>query len=251
MVVGIEKFREHFGGQEDQYALIGGAACDLLFSAAGLDFRATKDLDVVLCVEVVSSEFAQAFLQFINTGGYQARQRQDGHKEFYRFHEPADKAYPYMVELFSRHPEGLELPAEFQITKVPVDEDVLSLSAILLDDDYYAALRNSKVIIDGISLLNEELLIPFKAKAFLDLTGRREKGEQVDSKSVTKHRNDVFRLMQLLTAESKVAVSDAIRGDLRAFRDSLLRDDAFDPTSFGVQLSRDEGLDVLARAYEL
>jgi hypothetical protein len=251
VVVGIEKFREHFAGQGDQYALIGGAACDLLFAAAGLDFRATKDLDVVLCVEVVSSEFAQAFLQFINTGGYQARQRQDGHKEFYRFHEPTDKTYPYMVKLFSRHLEGLELPTEFQITKVPVDEDVISLSAILLDDEYYAALRNSRVIIDGISLLNEELLIPFKAKAFLDLTERRERGEQVDSKSVTKHRNDVFRLMQLLTAESKVAVSDAIRGDLRAFRDSLQRDDAFDPTSFGVQLSRDEGLDELARAYAL
>jgi hypothetical protein len=35
VVVGIEKFREHFAGQEDQYALIGGAACDLLFAAAG------------------------------------------------------------------------------------------------------------------------------------------------------------------------------------------------------------------------
>lgn len=251
MVVGIEKFREHFAGQEDQYALIGGAACDLLFAAAGLDFRATKDLDVVLCVEVVSSEFAQAFLRFVEAGGYQARQRQDGHKEFYRFHEPTDKSYPYMVELFSRQPEGLDLPAEFQVTKVPVDEDVMSLSAILLDDEYYAALSNSKVIIDGIPLLNEDLLIPFKAKAFLDLSGRREKGEKIDSTTITKHRNDVFRLMQLLTAESKVAVSDAIRKDLRAFRDSLLRDDAFDPNRFGVQLTRDEGLDMLARVYGL
>ena len=94
MVVGIEKFREHFAGHEDQYALIGGAACDLLFAAAGLDFRATKDLDVVLCVEVVRDEFAQAFLRFVESGGYQARQRQDGHKEFYRFQKPTDKAYP-------------------------------------------------------------------------------------------------------------------------------------------------------------
>ena len=28
--------------------LIGGAACDLLFGEAGQDFRATKDLDLVL-----------------------------------------------------------------------------------------------------------------------------------------------------------------------------------------------------------
>lgn len=251
MVVGIEKFREHFAGHEDQYALIGGAACDLLFAAAGLDFRATKDLDVVLCVEVVRDEFAQAFLRFVESGGYQARQRQDGHKEFYRFQKPTDKAYPYMIELFARHPEGLELPAEFQITKIPVDQDVISLSAILLEDEYYAALTNSKVIVDGISLLNEELLIPFKARAYLDLSGRREKGERIDSRTVTKHRNDVFRLMQLLTADSKVAVSEAIRRDLRAFRNSLMQDDAFEPNSFGVQLSRDEGLDVLAQVYAL
>ena len=47
MVVGIEKFREYFAAHEDQYAIIGGAACDLLFNAAGLDFRATKDIDIL------------------------------------------------------------------------------------------------------------------------------------------------------------------------------------------------------------
>ena len=50
MVIGIDKFRDHFAGYEDQYALIGGAACDLIFTDAGLEFRSTKDLDVVLCV---------------------------------------------------------------------------------------------------------------------------------------------------------------------------------------------------------
>ena len=44
MVTGIRKFREHFAAHEGQYAIIGGAACDLLFNAAGLDFRATKDI---------------------------------------------------------------------------------------------------------------------------------------------------------------------------------------------------------------
>ncbi|MFR5881536.1 MAG: hypothetical protein ACLUEQ_12415 [Cloacibacillus evryensis] len=31
--------------------LIGGMACDLLMSDAGLDFRRTKDIDMVLIVE--------------------------------------------------------------------------------------------------------------------------------------------------------------------------------------------------------
>ena len=57
MVKGLDRFREYFAGHEDGYALIGGAACDILFGEAGLPFRATKDFDIVLCVEVVSVEF--------------------------------------------------------------------------------------------------------------------------------------------------------------------------------------------------
>ena len=45
MVRGFDKFREQFRAYAGQYVLIGGAACDLLMEEAGLDFRATKDLD--------------------------------------------------------------------------------------------------------------------------------------------------------------------------------------------------------------
>lgn len=55
MVVVIDRFREHFAEHQTQYALIGGVARDLIFGEAGLEFRATKDFDVVLCVEVVNA----------------------------------------------------------------------------------------------------------------------------------------------------------------------------------------------------
>ena len=48
MVTGIDRFREYFAAHEDQYVIMGGAACDLLFDSAGLDFRATRDIDMVL-----------------------------------------------------------------------------------------------------------------------------------------------------------------------------------------------------------
>ena len=51
MVRGIETFREWFRGHEAQYAIIGGTACDLLMAEEGLDFRATKDIDLVLILE--------------------------------------------------------------------------------------------------------------------------------------------------------------------------------------------------------
>jgi hypothetical protein len=47
MVNGIEIFKEHFKDHTDKFILIGGTACDIAMSQMGLDFRATKDLDVV------------------------------------------------------------------------------------------------------------------------------------------------------------------------------------------------------------
>ena len=41
-------------------------------------------------------------------------------------------------------------------------------------------------------------LIPFKAKAWMDLTDRKAAGEHVDSKNIKKHKNDVFRLTELI-----------------------------------------------------
>ena len=251
MVVGIDKFREHFFDYQAQYALIGGAACDLLFAEAGLQFRATKDLDVVLCVEVVDASFAAAFREFLDASGYEAREQSDGRKTFCRFYKPKDKTYPYMIELFSRRPNGLQLPDDMAMTKVAVDDDLVSLSALLLDDEYYAAMQGSKTVIDGISIVDQELLIPFKAKAWLDLVGRKAKGENVDTKHVKKHRNDVFRLAQLLIPEQHIDVSDGIANDLRDFLNAVRNDRNFDPYAFGVQLTRDEGIALLESVYRL
>ena len=54
MVTGLKSFQERFKGYEQQYTIIGGTACDLLMSDEGLDFRATKDIDLVLIIEAVT-----------------------------------------------------------------------------------------------------------------------------------------------------------------------------------------------------
>ena len=160
MVTGIDKFREHFAAHEGQYAIIGGAACDLLFDAAGLNFRATKDIDMVLCVEVVDAELGKAFLEFLDAGGYQARERSGGRKEFYRFHRPTDPSFPFMIELFSRRTSDIDLPDDAIYARIPVDQDIVSLSAILLDDAYFEALQTAKREVDGVTIIDETLLIP-------------------------------------------------------------------------------------------
>ena len=130
-----------------------------------------------------------------------------------------------------------------------MDKDDLSLSAILLDEHYYAALQNSRIIIDGISLLTEDLLIPFKAKAFLDLVERKADGAQISDKQIKKHRNDVFRLAQLLPSDLRIDVADSIREDLGEFLGVVIDDESFDPKAFGVNFTRNDGVALLQNAY--
>ena len=69
-MVGINLFRDYFRDYTDQYVLIGGAACDISFGSNDVDFRATKDLDIVLIVEALTVEFAERFWEFIRAGRY-------------------------------------------------------------------------------------------------------------------------------------------------------------------------------------
>ena len=54
---GLDVFREQFAGHADQFVLIGGMAAPLAMEEAGLDFGASKDLDFVRHIEVLSPSF--------------------------------------------------------------------------------------------------------------------------------------------------------------------------------------------------
>ena len=98
-----------------------------------------------------------------------------------------------------------------------MDEDISSLSAILLDDDYYEFLKQGKVTVDGVTVLDAAYLIPFKAKAWMDLTDRKAAGEHVDSKNIKKHKNDVFRLTELIDPTAKVVAPQGVYADIQEF----------------------------------
>jgi hypothetical protein len=77
MVKGLDLFRQHFADYADQYVLIGGTAATLAMDDAGLDFRATKDLDIVLHIEALNAEFGATFWTFVERGRYAIRQASD------------------------------------------------------------------------------------------------------------------------------------------------------------------------------
>ncbi len=94
MIKGLDIFKRYFAGMSDSFILIGGAACDLQFSRLAVDFRMTRDLDIVLCVESLSPDFARAFWTFVTAGQYQMQEKSDGTKRFYRFRHPVSPDFP-------------------------------------------------------------------------------------------------------------------------------------------------------------
>ncbi len=105
-----------------------------------------------------------------------------------------------MIEIFSRNPDFIILEDDAVLTSLLIDDEISSLSAILLNEAYYELLKTGQKMVDGIPVLSPTCLIPFKVKAWLDLKERKLNGEQVDSKNIKKHKNDVFRLALLITA---------------------------------------------------
>lgn len=248
MANGIEKIREYFASYENQYTIIGGFACDIQMKDAGFDFRQTVDIDMVLTVEALTVDFANAFWKFIEDGGYQARQRGTGKPEFYRFINPTDPSYPKMIELFSRTQNNVILKADTHLTPIHIDDEVSSLSAILLNDDYYAFLLDGKTSVDGVSILDAEHIIPMKMKAWLDLKARKSEGIHVDSKDIKKHRLDVFRLFPLIRQDATIQVPQSIYNDICEFIADM-RTENINLRDIGIQRSKDSILDIYSHIY--
>lgn len=214
---GIDVFRRYFKEYQDQYVLIGGAACDLLFGARDTEFRATKDLDVVLLVEALTPEFGKQFWAFVRDGGYEHRAKSSGHPQFYRFDRPKDPSFPEMIELFSRKADTFLGQSMGPCVPLPLGDEVSSLSAILLNEDYYQLLLQGRTTLEDVTILSPLYLIPFKVKAWLDLTARREQGQQIDGKDIKKHKNDVVRLTTLLLADERCQLPAMIQADMAQF----------------------------------
>jgi hypothetical protein len=211
MVRGLDIFKKYFEHYPGNYVIIGGTACDIIIDEAGLLPRATKDIDIILVVEALSSDFVQQFWKFIKAGGYGDREKSNDQGQYYRFKNPGNTDFPHQIELFSRAPDMIVLEGEAHLTPIPADDELSSLSAILLNDDYYNFMIEHSQVFDGLHHANIEALICLKVKAYLEIKERIEKGSNENAKHLRKHKADVFRLTVMLTPESIFKLPETIQ----------------------------------------
>lgn len=224
MVRGLDVFKKYFEAYPENYVIIGGTACDIIIDEAGFIPRATKDIDIILVVEALNAGFVKQFWQFIKDGNYEKKEKSEDERKYYRFIKPENLKFPFQIELFSRNPDLLDIDEQSHLTPIPVDDDLSSLSAILLNDDYYHYMLDHSESENGLHRANTEALICLKAKAYLEIAERIAKGSKEGSKQLRKHKGDIFRLAVMLTENDVYELPDSIQTHMQEFMDTIAAD---------------------------
>lgn len=217
---GLDKFREAFGAFSDNYVIIGGTACEIVMAGTVVRPRATHDIDMIVIVERMTPAFAERFWQFIREGRYHPERRRPTEGEvlkyeLYRFVSGLP-GYPGMIELLSRHPDMLGEPGGFIIEPIPVGEGISSLSAIIMDDDYYRFTIKHSILTDGLRHADSAALIALKARAYLNLLHEKAEGRHVNTRNIRKHRADILK-NALIMEDGTIPAPESVRTCVKEF----------------------------------
>ncbi len=217
---------------------------------ANLDFRATRDIDMILLIENRFEEFGEVLWKFIKNGKYRCGWKSSEKLHFFRFTEPQNPNYPIMIVLFSKDPGYRLHESNMVITPLHISDEVSSLSAIMLNDDYYEFMLSGKKVVNGVCVLGAEHLIPFKMLAWLDLCRRKSEGKHVNSDDIKKHKNDVFRLMNIINPDETVATPETVKDDVRLFI-ARMPEERINMKNIGLDMELEEALQVLKNVYDI
>ena len=162
----------------------------------------------------------------------------------------ADLPFRATKDIFSRKP-GYHLEIEEGIIQIHIDDDTSSLSAILLNDDFYKFMMSGRRVVDGIGVLGAEHLIPFKMYAWINLWDRKKAGEHVNKKDLKKHKYDVFRLLQIVTAGTKVKSEGLVTESIRRYIEeiSVVDESEVRLRQMRMPFDRDKGVELLREIY--
>ena len=246
MVRGLSVFRDWFKDYPNRYVVIGGTACSLILAKYGAPERATHDIDMVIVAESFDDAFYRQFVSFVRKGGYQGRGKA-GKYALYRFERPADESFPPKIELLSKRPDHLT-GIETDLGRFQNIDATGSLSAIMLDDEYYNLLDRGIEIADGIPVLGLHYLPLFKIHAWANLCDDKAAGKTVHNDEINKHRRDVLRLCALFEPGTKIIVPPSIVSEVQRFVTARPWDNNM-MRNLGLRISADEMAELIEASY--
>ena len=249
MVNGLDIFAERFKDYSDNFIIVGGTACSLAMTDAGINFRATNDIDMIVIVEELSANFGKTFWNFIKDGGYEFW-KSDETTHFFRFLNPQNSSYPKMIELFSRKQDWIPDDMVGKYTKIVMTDEISSLSAILLDDTYYRFLKDGSEIVNDLPILKPIYLIAFKAKAHVDLNKKHLEGMHINERDLKKHKNDIFRLVQLFNPNETIDVNESVKTDMQNFFD-LVEEEDINMNALKLDYTKEQAISILKHAFKM
>ncbi len=224
MVTGFDIFREAMSQFADNFVVIGGTACDVSLANTGRTRHITKDIDIIVIVENLTSDFQKAFWQFVRQGRYRIGKREnsvgDSVYALYRFNRPEQEGYPWQIELLSRQSDLLD-DSTLKIEPLKVEDSQYCLSAIVMDDDLYRFVVQHSEVREGLRMADEHALVCMKMCAYMNLKHDKDLGLLVDTDDIRKHRRDVFNLLATGKMNSSVVVCRSIYDTFLKFVDDM------------------------------
>ncbi len=84
--------------------------------------------------------------------------------------------------------------------------------------------------------------------ARVDLKRRKSKGEHVNERDYKKHKNDVFRLLQIVDPEVNIETEGLVRESIEAFLTEVISEPVR-TEQLGLQISMEDALEILRSKY--
>lgn len=227
MVKGLETFRKAMQPYKEHFVIIGGTACDIRLTGTSMIPRATDDIDIIVVIDRLTDDFVKAIWQFVKDGDYKPGKRtsKQGQSVYalYRFIlQDNSLDHPKKIEILSRHSDLLGEPSGFHIEPIPDDEHH-SLSAIIIDDDFYDFTIHQANEENGLMVANNLALIVLKMNAYLNLLAERAARHQVNSDDINKHRSDVLKLVAAGIYKEPIKVKPKFISVLKEFLSEVLQ----------------------------
>jgi len=241
---GLSHFEEYFREFKDDYVVVGGFATLMLLDRhLERHGKATHDIDLVLLTSS-SIEMAQQIKRYISEGKYTIQKGKKDAYLYYRFLNPEIEGFAKEIELFASDEQSLKLEDNQRIIPIDPEEGLYSLSAIMLDKEYFEVIKKNIDHSHQVPCTNTIATIILKISAFYDLKNRGDDKWK-------KHRRDIIKLVLILTGEENMPLEGRMIQDFNLFMEHIeqLNDKMVKQITGLNGISKDDIVEVLHGVY--